>query len=158
VAQKQVYTIAPTIGQKVSYPTLIPTPTPSLSLTQQPNLAYGSVCITISIGTSISQDEWTNDNSITALKEALAISMGVSVNTIDINYANQLCQASTEATGNRKILAIKSTIIPSVRLSHQNSSVSVYDTKVPSVHIAAHQQLQLSQQLQFSVVIQLSGS
>eukprot|EP00596_Hydrurales_sp_CCMP1899_P003571 CAMPEP_0119051136 /NCGR_PEP_ID=MMETSP1177-20130426/72856_1 /TAXON_ID=2985 /ORGANISM="Ochromonas sp, Strain CCMP1899" /LENGTH=814 /DNA_ID=CAMNT_0007030245 /DNA_START=432 /DNA_END=2877 /DNA_ORIENTATION=- len=156
VAQKQIYTIAPTIGQKVSYPTLFPTPTPSLLPTQQPNLAYGSVCITISIGTTISQDEWTNANSITAMKEALAISMGVSINAIDINYANQLCQASTE--GNRRILVVKSMIIPSVMLSHHNSSTSVYDTNVSIVHIATHRQLQLSQQLQFSVVIQLSAN
>jgi hypothetical protein len=162
VAQKLIYTIAPTIGQKRSYPTVFPTPIPSLPPTLQPAVAEGSVCITVTIGTSISQEEWINDNAIAAMKEALAISMGVPIDAINVNYANQLCQASPTfsptrgATGNRRILAMGSIVLPPVVPSHRNYSVLDYDTKMSIVHIADHGQI--SHQLQFSVVIQLSGT
>jgi hypothetical protein len=130
--------------------------------TVQPTVPMGSVCITVSIATAITQGEWVTPDAITATKEALAISMGVPIDSIHVNYADKLCQASLilspdqKPIKNRRTLTRESILIPSIVAFQQNSSIaSVYDTKMSLVHVAADTKTQL--QVQFSVDIRLLG-
>jgi hypothetical protein len=138
-------------------------------------VAEGTICITVSIETTIIQDEWINANAITAMKEALAKSTGVKIKSIDVNYANKLCKASStftltreptreptrvptrDPTSNRRFLATESMSLSSLVPSHRNSSPSlVYDTKIAEnsiMHIASNG----LHQLEFSFVLQLKG-
>jgi len=122
----------------------------------------------VSIETSILQDEWESDSSILAMKEALAISTGVSMDSIDVNYANELCkqaptfpaptfsptfsptreptirEPTTNPTTNRRILVESLSSVP----PDQHFSPSL-------IHIADHGE---SHQLDFSFLIQLFGN
>jgi hypothetical protein len=157
-----------------------PTALPSLLPTATPTVAEGTVCVTVSIETSILQDEWTDVNAIKAMKEALSKSTGVKIDSIDVNFADQLCKPAPTAsptreptrrpptrvptrkptrspTGNRRILTTESLSISSLVPSYRNSTPSmVYDTKMSEasmIHIAASG----VHQLEFSFVIQLTG-
>jgi hypothetical protein len=129
----------------------------------QPTVVEGTVCITVSIETLITQGEWGTDEAIAAMKQALVLSTGVPMDSITVNYADQLCQASLtlssnpKPTNNRRTLAMESILTnPSVPSQRNLSLESVHDNKLSIVRIAAH--TSTSQQVQFSVVLQVSGS
>jgi hypothetical protein len=102
----------------------------------------------VSIETAIPENEWNNLNAIRAMKEALAISAGVSIDSIDVNYASPLCRDPNSRRVLRKELMPMSSLVP----SHQNSTVSLlYDTmssKTSIVHIAAQSHLEFSYRIQ----------
>jgi hypothetical protein len=157
--------MAPTVPiQKQGYPTLNPIPVPSFFPTERPTFTQGTVCITVSILTIVAQDDWLRADSVLAMKQAIASSMDVPVSAIEVNYADQMCESAPTSsptpnpTRIRKTLALESKSVPFSAPYTSNLSFSPsFDTKMAMVHLAADQQNALSKQLQFSVVLQLTG-
>jgi hypothetical protein len=145
----------------LSYPTIAPISKPSQFPTERPTFAQGTVCITVSIVTVILQDKWVSADAILAMKEAVAQSMGVPVDTIDVNYGDQLCESAptlspTRIPGRvRRNLLLESNSLPS---SAPYPSAFSSDSKMGMVHRRIQEdETSQSRQLQFSVVLQLTG-
>jgi len=114
----------------------------------------------VSIVTVILQDKWVSADAILAMKEAVAQSMGVPVDTIEVNYGDQLCESAptlspTRIPGRvRRNLLLESNLLPS---SAPYPSAFSSDSKMGMVHRRIQEdETSQSRQLQFSVVLQLT--
>jgi hypothetical protein len=149
-SQKHVYTSTP-FSKRVSY-SEIPTPLPSFLVTKPPTVATDSACITVSMETTISQADWTKEDVIVAMKEAVSESFQVPVNTVFVNYTDESCRSSVvfnpdgDSINRRRTLSMKSLFLP----SFMNSALNLQS---PFTALAND----VSRRLQFSILIPIPG-
>ena len=123
---KQVFTSAPAFNsQKESFPTLPPTVSPTRPPTMQPTISLGTVCVVSSIPMGFDQDMSSSSTTTTAIRQAIAISMGVSTESVAIGAASDLCPGT---------LSRAPSALPSTRLL-ANKMSRIANTNPSGYHI-----------------------
>lgn len=123
---KTVFTSAPAFNsQKESFPTLPPTATPTRPPTMQPTISLGTVCVVSSIPMGFDQDMSSSSTTTTAIRQAIAISMDVSTDSVALGAASDLCPGT---------LSRAPTVNPSTRLL-TNKMARITNTNPSGYHL-----------------------
>jgi hypothetical protein len=143
-----------TIAQKTRYAG-DPTPFPSFIATVPPTAATDLACITVTIETTVEQNNWDTEDVEGAIEEAVSVSFNVPMNAVFVNYTDDSCQTTVDqndfnqlgkSNDSRRTLSMNSLEIP----SYMNSALS----RISPFHALAND---VSKQMKFSILIQIPG-